>query len=139
MNQVIMRDDPQAIAFFQDMKHLSALLDMLETNTRPILNGESFLTDTELAQHLKLTKRTTEQFLMDLVQPYFQSLYVTVQFQRHTVLPFAASLQVIPQIDWDRALDAYLILLSVDGYPEEHRSLAVFLQPALADEEQNLH
>ena len=31
-----MRDDPQAVAFFQDMKHLSALLDMLETNTRPI-------------------------------------------------------------------------------------------------------
>ena len=62
MSKVIMRDDPQAIAFFQDRKHLSALLDMLGTNTRPILNGESFLTDTELAQHLKLTKRTLQEY-----------------------------------------------------------------------------
>ena len=34
MSKVIMRDDPQAIAFFQDMKHLSALLDMLDIEWR---------------------------------------------------------------------------------------------------------
>ena len=100
-----------------------------------------FLLGEQLDQHVFGSDQRipAEQFLMDLVQPYFQSLYVAVQFQRHTVLPFTASLQVILQIDWDRALDAYLILLPVDGYPEEHRSLAVFLQPALAEEEQNLH
>lgn len=62
MNQVIMRDDPQVAAFFQDMKHLSFLLDTLESNTRSVLNGESFLTDTELAQRLKLTKRTLQEY-----------------------------------------------------------------------------
>lgn len=67
-----MRDDPQAVAFFQDMKHLSALLDMLETNTRPILNGESFLTDTELAQHLKLTKRTLQEYRNTGKIPFYQ-------------------------------------------------------------------
>ena len=30
-------------------------------------------------------------------------------------------------------------LFASTPYPEEYRSLAVFLQPALAEEEQNLH
>ena len=42
MSKVIMRDDPQAIAFFQDMKHLSALLDMLGTNTRYDIEWRKF-------------------------------------------------------------------------------------------------
>ena len=72
MNQVIMRDDPQVTAFFQDMKHLSALLDTLESNTRSVLNGESFLTDTELAQCLKLTKRTLQEYRNAGKIPFYQ-------------------------------------------------------------------
>lgn len=72
MNQVIMRDDPQVAAFFQDMKHLSVLLDTLESNTRSVLNGESFLTDTELAQCLKLTKRTLQEYRNTGKIPFYQ-------------------------------------------------------------------
>lgn len=72
MNQVIMRDDPQVAAFFQDMKHLSVLLDTLESNTRSVLNGESFLTDTELAQRLKLTKRTLQEYRNAGKIPFYQ-------------------------------------------------------------------
>ena len=72
MNQVIMRDDPQVAAFFQDMKHLSVLLDTLESNTRSVLNGESFLTDTELAQCLKLTKRTLQEYRNAGKIPFYQ-------------------------------------------------------------------
>lgn len=72
MNQVIMRDDPQVVEFFQDMKHLSVLLDTLEANTRSVLNGESFLTDTELAQHLKLTKRTLQEYRSTGKIPFYQ-------------------------------------------------------------------
>lgn len=88
----------------------------------------SFLLREQFDQHVSGSDQRipAEQFLVDLIQPYFQSLYVAVQFQGHTVLSLAASLQVIPQMDGYRALDAYLILLPVDGYPEEHRSLAVF-------------
>lgn len=72
MNQVIMHDDPQVAAFFQDMKHLSVLLDTLESNTRSVLNGESFLTDTELAQRLKLTKRTLQEYRNAGKIPFYQ-------------------------------------------------------------------
>lgn len=72
MSKVIMRDDPQTVSFFQDMKYLSDLLDMLETNTRPLLNGESFLTDAELAQHLKLTKRTLQEYRNTGKIPFYQ-------------------------------------------------------------------
>ena len=49
-------------AFFQEMKRISNLLDIIETNSKPLLNGESYLTDTELAQCLKLTKRTLQEY-----------------------------------------------------------------------------
>ena len=62
MNHIITRDDPQVAAFFQEMKRISNLLDIIETNSKPLLNGESYLTDTELAQCLKLTKRTLQEY-----------------------------------------------------------------------------
>ncbi len=62
MNHIITRDDPQVTAFFQEMKRISCLLDTIETNSKPLLNGESYLTDTELAQCLKLTKRTLQEY-----------------------------------------------------------------------------
>lgn len=62
MNHIITRDDPQVTAFFQEMKRISCLLDTIEANSKPLLNGESYLTDTELAQCLKLTKRTLQEY-----------------------------------------------------------------------------
>lgn len=59
MNHIITRDDPQVAAFFQEMKRISNLLDIIETNSKPLLNGESY---TELAQCLKLTKRTLQEY-----------------------------------------------------------------------------
>lgn len=62
MNHIITRDNPQVLAFFQDMKRLSAQLDTIAANNKPLLNGECFLTDTELAHQLKLTKRTLMEY-----------------------------------------------------------------------------
>lgn len=133
---VVIAGDSRRLVFLPDKS-----APVINTLFHCFHNQMPFLLGGQLDQHVSGSDQRipAEQFLMDLVQPYFQSLYVAVQFQGHTILSLAASLQVIPQMDGYRTLDAYLILLSVDGYPEEHRSLAVFLQPALAEEEQNLH
>lgn len=48
------------------------MLDDQEKNLRPVLNGERYITDSELAEKLKLTRRTLADYRMNGRLPYYK-------------------------------------------------------------------
>lgn len=58
MGTIITKSDKEVLHFFDEMKRVSDLIEHLQADNRHLLNGENYLTDTELAGKLKLSKRT---------------------------------------------------------------------------------
>ena len=54
------------------MKKASTLVDFIKSNYTPSLNGERYMTDTELAEMLKLSKRTLLEYRNSGKIPYYQ-------------------------------------------------------------------
>ena len=48
------------------------MLDDQEKNFRPVLNGERYSTDSELAEKLKLTRRALADYRMNGMLPYYK-------------------------------------------------------------------
>lgn len=62
MEDVITERTPQVIAFFQTMESLLTNIESMAGNCRPFLNGERFMTDKQLAEVLKISRRTLQDY-----------------------------------------------------------------------------
>ena len=62
---ILTKESPEIIRFFRNISTLSKMLDDQEKNLRPVLNGERYITDSELAEKLKLTRRTLADYRMN--------------------------------------------------------------------------
>ena len=62
MEDVITERTPQVIAFFQTMESLLTNIESMAGNCRPFLNGERFMTDKQLAEVLKISCRTLQDY-----------------------------------------------------------------------------
>lgn len=72
MGTIITRSDKEVRHFFDEMKRVSDLIDNLQADNRHLLDGENYLTDTELAGKLKLSKRTLLDYRSSGILPYYQ-------------------------------------------------------------------
>lgn len=72
MSLIITCENEQVIQFLKEVNQLSQSIDLLMANYKPILNGQRFLTDTELSQYLKLTKRTLQEYRNVGKLPFYQ-------------------------------------------------------------------
>ena len=54
MGEIITKTNKEVLQFFDEMKRISTFIDALKSGYTPSLNGERFLTDTELSEMLKL-------------------------------------------------------------------------------------
>lgn len=72
MGEVFTRMSTEIIDYFEKIEQISNLVDILTSNYVPSLNGEYYLTDTELAAKLKLTKRTLLEYRNNGKIPYYQ-------------------------------------------------------------------
>lgn len=72
MGEVITKTNKEVLQFFDEIKRISTLIDALKSSYTPSLNGEHFMTDTELSEMLKLTKRTLLQYRNCGKIPYYQ-------------------------------------------------------------------
>ena len=59
MNELIMSHNVGVKNVLENMKDLLALYKKVTGNYRPLLDGERYLTDKEVAQILKVSRRTT--------------------------------------------------------------------------------
>lgn len=69
---ILTKESPEIIRFFRNISTLSKMLDDQEKNFRPVLNGERYIADSELAEKLKLTRRTLADYRMNGRLPYYK-------------------------------------------------------------------
>ena len=71
MEDVITERTPQVIAFFQTMESLLTNIESMAGNCRPFLNGERFMTDKQLAEVLKISRRTLQDYRTNGILSYY--------------------------------------------------------------------
>ncbi|MFR3524925.1 MAG: helix-turn-helix domain-containing protein [Bacteroides uniformis] len=69
---LLTKESPEIICFFRNIDTLSGLLDNRTDLFRPVLNGERYITDSELAGKLKLTRRTLAEYRINGKLPYYK-------------------------------------------------------------------
>ena len=70
MNDLIMPHNVGVKNALENMKELLDLYKKVIGNYRPLLDGERYLTDQEVAQILKVSRRTLQEYRNDGVLPY---------------------------------------------------------------------
>ena len=68
MNKLIMKEDEDILSFFRTLDHMGSL----SRSYRPMLNGERFLSDRELSERLKISRRTLQEYRNEGKLPYIQ-------------------------------------------------------------------
>lgn len=69
-NEIITKDSTRIVAFFKSIERMLDGIDRLVANHKPHLNGERFLTDSEVSERLKLSRRTLQDYRTDGKIPY---------------------------------------------------------------------
>ena len=70
MNELIMPHNVSVKNALENMKDVLVLYKEVTGNYRPLLDGERYLTDREVAQILKISRRTLQEYRNDGVIPY---------------------------------------------------------------------
>ena len=70
MNELIMPHNAGVKRVVESMKEVLALYKNVTGNYRPMLDGERYLTDREVAEILKVSRRTLQEYRNDGVLPY---------------------------------------------------------------------
>ena len=70
MNELIMPHNAGVKRVLESMKEVLALYKNVTCNYRPLLDGERYLTDREVAEILKVSRRTLQEYRNDGVLPY---------------------------------------------------------------------
>lgn len=69
---LLTKESPEIRQFFRNIDTLSRLLDIQAEKFRPLLNGDRYMTDSELAGKLKLTRRTLADYRLNGKIPYYK-------------------------------------------------------------------
>ena len=70
MNELIMPHNAGVKRVFENMKEVLALYKNVTGNYRPLLDGERYLKDREVAEILQVSRRTLQEYRNDRVLPY---------------------------------------------------------------------
>lgn len=60
--ELITKNDEQITAFFQALEEIAASVENVTENCKPLLNGEHYLTDREVSEKLKVSRRTLQDY-----------------------------------------------------------------------------
>lgn len=72
MNKLITKEDEDILSFFRTLDHMKERLGGLSRSCRPMLNGERFLSDRELSERLKISRRTLQEYRNEGKLSYIQ-------------------------------------------------------------------
>lgn len=61
-DNLITKDNARVVAFFESLDRMLDDVEYMARNCRPTLRGERFLTDKELAQRLRVSRRTLQEY-----------------------------------------------------------------------------
>ena len=69
---LVTQDNPRIVHLFQSIDRVFARLELMAKNYKPVLNGERYLTDKEVSQRLKISRRTLQDYRNEGKIPYCQ-------------------------------------------------------------------
>lgn len=72
MGKILTKNDKEIIDFFNQIQDLKEILKSLKTYQLRSLQNEQYITDSELAEKLKLSKRTLSEYRSNGILPYYQ-------------------------------------------------------------------
>ena len=61
-NEILTKDSEIIKTFFKSSERMLDDIDLLVENSKPHLNGERFLTDKEVSEKLKISRRTLQDY-----------------------------------------------------------------------------
>lgn len=70
MNELLTHENERIAAFFKNLDRILGSMAQMAENCRPLLDGERFLSDKELAERLKVSRRTLQQYRNEGRIPY---------------------------------------------------------------------
>lgn len=70
MNELIMPHNAGVKRVIESLKEVQALYGSVIGNYRPMLDGERYLTDSEVAEILKVSRRTLQEYRTNGILPY---------------------------------------------------------------------
>ena len=116
MNELIMPHNAGVKRVLESMKEVLALYKNVTGNYRPLLDGERYLTDREVAVILKVSRRTLQEYRSDGVLPYIllggKVLYRESDLERVWKMPIVQiNIFFIPKIVSSEKTGAKLINL----------------------------
>lgn len=62
MSEIITKENERVVRLFGSLERMLSGIERLVSNHRPTLNGEQFLTDKEVSQRLKISRRTLQEW-----------------------------------------------------------------------------
>ncbi len=71
-NQLITRDDERIARFFRSLDRMLDGVENLVKNHKPTLGGERYLTDKEVSDRLRISRRSLQDFRNEGRIPYYQ-------------------------------------------------------------------
>lgn len=72
MSKIIMRDNDRVMIFLRSIEQMMDNIENLSENYRTPLNGEFYLTDSELSKRLKIERRTLQEYRTNEKIPYYK-------------------------------------------------------------------
>lgn len=72
MSEIIMRDNDRVMIFLRSIEQMMDNIENLSENYRTPLNGEFYLTDSELSKRLKIERRTLQEYRTNGKIPYYK-------------------------------------------------------------------
>ena len=70
-NSLITKDNERVKSFFLSLGRMIDCIEKLAENSKPSLNGEFYLTDKEVAERLKISRRTLQDYRTEGKIPYY--------------------------------------------------------------------
>lgn len=71
MNNLIEKSDPRVTDLFRRLEKVNNLIDKLEVPFRRSFNGQRFVTDRELSERLRVSRRTLQEYRSAGIIPYY--------------------------------------------------------------------
>ena len=68
--EMITKDNAKVIAFLKTLGRIADKVGQITSNCRPALNGERFLTDREVSERLKISRRALQDYRNQGKIPY---------------------------------------------------------------------
>lgn len=72
VNSLLTKNHPRIVEFFASLDRMLDGLERMNKDCKPMLNGERYITDRELSERMRISRRALQEYRNDGKIPYYQ-------------------------------------------------------------------